>query len=83
MESVLIKEGFEFINKKNVFIKEYIADADSNTYKCLKLSIKGGTDIVKIDCANHMARNFRTHLENWNKVFKNSKDLNGKAGNNK
>ena len=44
----------------------------------LKLSIPFGTDIIKIDCQNHMARNFRSHLENWNKSYKNAKQGNNK-----
>ena len=32
MESALILEGFEEINKKGLFINEIIADADSSTY---------------------------------------------------
>ena len=64
MESLILKEGCDYLINKGVYIDEFIADADANTYKVLKYAVPRGSKIKKVDCANHMARNFRTYLEN-------------------
>jgi hypothetical protein len=42
MECALLLDGFAEIYRKDVVIDEFIADADSNTYKCIKMSIPNG-----------------------------------------
>ena len=71
MESALILEGFKYLFEKNVFIKEIISDADSNTFPAIRNHYKNGVNVIKIDCANHMARNFCSYLIDWKKTYKN------------
>jgi hypothetical protein len=40
MESTLLRDGFAEIYQKGVVINEFIAD--SNTYKCIKMSMPNG-----------------------------------------
>ena len=73
MEPAIIKEGFEFIASKGLLITEYIADGDSSTYCNLKtLPWK----IEKLDCMNHVLKNFTVKLEDWKKEFKLGKTIN-------
>lgn len=69
MEGWIIKEGFEELQKKGLAICKYIADADSHTYSLLK-TLPWGEEINKIDCSNHVMRNFTTWLLNWKKTYK-------------
>ena len=61
MESDISKEGFEYIYKKGARIIKYIADADSSSYPLLKYNFPW--KIIKVDCENHMMRNFTSNLE--------------------
>jgi hypothetical protein len=44
----------------------YIADADSHTYSLLK-TLEWADDILKIDCSNHVMRNFTSFIHSWKK----------------
>jgi len=50
----------------SILIKSYLGDQDSNVYKTIK-STKYGSYITKIDCSNHINRNFINKIENWKK----------------
>ena len=51
----------------SILIKSYLGDQDSNVYKTIK-STKYGSYITKIDCSNHINRNFINKIENWKKI---------------
>ncbi len=42
MESALSRDEFAEIYRKDVVINEFITDADSNIYKCIKISMPNG-----------------------------------------
>jgi hypothetical protein len=42
IESALLRDGFAEIYRKDVVINEFIAGADRNTYKCIKMSMPNG-----------------------------------------
>ena len=71
MEAQIIKEGFQYLDENyNVRINKYIADADTLTFKMLKQTLNWGDKIEKIDCSNHLMKNFTTHVLNWKKICK-------------
>lgn len=67
MEPYLIKEGFEEVFQKGAKITKYIADADSATFPLLKMMLPWGIEIVKIDCSNHLRKNFNKFIDEWKK----------------
>lgn len=70
MESELVVDGFKYFEKEyGIILTRFIADGDSSTYKCLKDSFPT-RNIVKIECRNHLLRNFRTKMLN---IVKNTK----------
>jgi len=69
MEGWIIREGFEHLKENGLAICKYIADADSHTFSLLK-SLPWGDDIVKVDCSNHVMRNFTTFITTWKRTNK-------------
>ena len=72
MESNSVLEAFIFINDKfKVRPLKLIADGDSSTYKTLVDNItEWGSRIRKIECCNHLMKNFRSNLEDKKKIYK-------------
>ena len=66
MEGWIIREGFEYLYELGLPICKYIADADSHTFSLLK-TLPWGEFIEKIDCSNHLMRNFTTFITKWKK----------------
>lgn len=69
MESVAIVEGFkQTLPNQGLIYSKLIADGDSSTYKnILEAKPYGNLLVEKIECTNHLLRNFCTKLEELTK----------------
>jgi len=65
MESDIIVEGFKnSLKTHGVVYKFLVADGDSNVYKkILESAPYGHLQVEKVECKNHLLRNFRTKLK--------------------
>ena len=64
METDIIVEGFKMcVQQHGVKYSKFIGDGDSSVRHALVSSIPWGFAIEKIECANHVVKCFRTHLE--------------------
>lgn len=73
METEIVVEGFKFCAGKGARITKYIGDGDSSTYKALKdlrLYKDPELDIEKLECVNHLFRNF---YKKFDDLFSNTK----------
>lgn len=73
MEADIILEGFKVCQEQEARFYKLIADGDSTTYKILRdLRIYKDPDlfIEKLECVNHLFRNFRSKFRCLNKVTK-------------
>lgn len=71
MEADIILEGFRTCQDQGARFRQLIADGDSSTYKTLRdFRIYTNPDlfIEKLECVNHLCRNFRTKFSNLNKI---------------
>lgn len=63
MEQDIIVEGFrQSVNQHGLIYKYYVGDGDSSVYARIVERVSYGRDVVKMECANHVCRNFHTHL---------------------
>lgn len=89
MEADIILEGFQKCEQFGARFHKLIADGDSSTYKLLRdIRIYKNPDLVieKLECVNHLCRNFRTKFGFLEKVTRFDKKLRkhvkaGKANN--
>lgn len=73
MEADIIVEGFKECEKLGARFHKMIADGDSSTYKTLRdLRLYKYPDLVieKLECVNHLCRNFRSRFGFLDKVTK-------------
>lgn len=73
MEADIILEGFRTSEQHGARFNKLIADGDSSTYKILRdHRIYKNPDLVieKLECVNHLCRNFRSKFANIAKVTK-------------
>lgn len=73
METDIILEGFKSSEESKARFYKLIADGDSSVYKTLRdLRVYKNPDlvIVKIECVNHLCRNFRSKFGSLAKVTK-------------
>ncbi|CAI6367305.1 unnamed protein product [Macrosiphum euphorbiae] len=76
MEADIIVEGFKnSLDMHNLIYNRMIGDGDSNVIKRLRLAKPYGPDIVikKIECSNHILRNYINKLHELSKKKKSSK----------
>lgn len=73
MEADIILEGFLECDKLGARFHKMIADGDSSMYKTLQnFRIYKDPDLIieKLECVNHLCRNFRTKFSNLDSVTK-------------
>lgn len=63
MESALILEGCQQLDNENdIRIKELIADGCTNVLRTLIKGLEYGENIIKIECTNHIMKNYKKFL---------------------
>lgn len=63
MEGVIIVEGFkEVFEKYNIKFTKVIGDDDSTVFRKIKEEVPYGTQIEKLNCANHATKNLKKAL---------------------
>lgn len=78
MEADIIVEGFKECEQFGARFHKLIADGDSSTYKILRdIRVYKNPDLVieKVECVNHLCRNFRSKFSFLEKVTKFDKKL--------
>ncbi len=73
MESDIILEGFKKSEEEGARFYKFIADGDSSTYKAIRdMRIYQNPDLFveKLECVNHLYRNFRSKFNFISKVTK-------------
>lgn len=68
MEQDILVEGFRLSEAMHgVRYKYMIGDGDSSTYARIKQGVRYGRDVIKLECANHMVRNYTDKLHRISK----------------
>lgn len=64
MEAVILSEGFKVSEKMyGIRYTQFIGDGDSNVHKKILEAFPYRKSVEKIECRNHLLRNYRTKLE--------------------
>lgn len=71
MEAQIVVEGFQKSEEiHNLRYLSFIGDGDSSVYANLKEKVSYGNQIKKIECKNHVIKNYTSALYKVNKKFK-------------
>ncbi len=62
METGIILEGFEELDKCDIRVSELVADGNLSVYYNLISKLSYGNIIKKIECINHIMKNYKKHL---------------------